>query len=39
LASAAGKLVTGDDGGVVKLYKFPCLEKDVSFTLYKKLNL
>ncbi len=31
LASAANKLATGDDDGAVKLYRFPCLEKDAKF--------
>ena len=29
LASVPSKLATGDDDGAVKLYKFPCLEKNV----------
>jgi hypothetical protein len=29
LAEEAMKLATGDDDGAVKLFKFPCLEKNV----------
>ena len=29
LASHSMKLATGDDDGTVKLFKFPCLEKNV----------
>lgn len=29
LAAHAGVLATGDDSGVIKLFKFPCLEKEV----------
>lgn len=29
LASHALKLATGDDNGEIKLFKFPCLEKNV----------
>jgi len=34
LASHPMKLATGDDDGNVKLYKFPCLEKDANFDVY-----
>ncbi|CAF0889090.1 unnamed protein product [Brachionus calyciflorus] len=34
LATHSMKLATGDDDGEVKLYKFPCLEKDDSYQSY-----
>lgn len=38
LASHPMKLATGDDDGNVKLYKFPCLEKDVKNVFYNFLD-
>lgn len=34
LASASGRLAVGDDDGAIKLYKFPCPEKDAQFDVY-----
>jgi hypothetical protein len=33
LASHSMKLATGDDNGEIKLFKFPCLEKNVSIAV------
>ena len=38
MAPTAGKLATGDDDGAVKLYKFPCLNKDVNWFNEKSKN-
>lgn len=33
------KLATGDDDGAIKLFKFPCLEKDVRIFLLNQFNV